>query len=104
MIVDEEEIGQRFLVDLLRMQGKGDLEKASAENTAESFDENLAAIMLELEMADEDINEPDCWDFISVHEEAPEPIVAITRRPLSDSRKNWKIGKVIVGARRCFSA
>ena len=32
------------------------------------------------------------------------PIVAITKHHLSDSRKNWKISKVIIGTRRCYSA
>jgi hypothetical protein len=64
---------------------------------------------LKIELSDpeinEDMNDPDMLlDFLDSPQVNPEPIVAITRHPLSDSRKNWKISKVIIGTRRCYSA
>ena len=108
MIVDEKEIGQRFLIDLLRMEGKGEL-ISTESHVPQSFDGNIEDILLEIELSDpeinEDMNDPDAFmDFVDSPQVNPEPIVAITKHPLSDSRKNWKISKVIIGTRRCYSA
>lgn len=109
MIVDEKEIGQRFLIDLLRMEGMGELKSTNQSHASHSFDGNIEDILLEIELSDpeinEDINDPDMFaDFADYPQQSPEPIVAITKHPLSDSRKNWKISKVIIGTRRCYSA
>ena len=109
MIVDEKEIGQRFLIDLLRMEGKGDLYSTAQSHVPQSFAGNIEDILLEIELSDPEINEamnePDMFaDFVDPPQVSPEPIVAITKHHLSDSRKNWKISKVIIGTRRCYSA
>jgi len=109
MIVDEKEIGQRFLIDLLRMEGKGELISTTQSHVPQSFDGNIEDILLEIELSDpeinDDINDPEMFaDFADYPQFSPEPIVAITKHPLSDSRKNWKISKVIIGTRRCYSA
>jgi hypothetical protein len=104
MIVDEEEVGQRFLIDLLRMEGNGDI-RSKTKDTLQAFGENVEDILMELELSDPEINEPDfSLDNLDSQVYSPEPIVAITRHPLSDSRKNWKISKIIIGTRRCYSA
>jgi hypothetical protein len=109
MIIDEKELGQRFLIDLLRMEGKGELKSTTESHVPQSFDGNIEDILLEIELSDpeinEDMNDPDIFlDFLDYPQVNPEPIVAITKHPLSDSSKNWKISKVIIGTRRCYSA
>jgi len=105
MIVDEAEIGQRFLIDLLRMESEGDIKSKSRDQLPQAFGENVEDILMELELSDPEINEPDfSLDNLDSHAYFPDPIVAITRHPLSDSRKNWKISKIIIGTRRCYSA
>ena len=109
MIVDEKDLGQRFLIDLLRMEGKGDLISSATKHVPQSFDGNIEDILLEIELSDPEINEDadDLFanaDYADYPQATPEPIVAINKHHLSDSRKNWKISKVIVGTRRCYSA
>lgn len=109
MIVDEKDISQRFFIDLLRMEGKGDLISTAPKNGPHSYDGNIEDILLEIELSDpeinEDINDPfSNTDYADYPQASPEPIVAITKHHQSDSRKNWKISKVIIGTRRCYSA
>ncbi len=109
MIVDEKQVGQRFLIDLLRMRGKTEFgEEFQAKNKL-SNGEDFENILMELELSDPEINEdminadlfPDICDSKQIDHEQ---LVAITRQNLSDSRKSWRITKVIIGMRKCYTA
>ena len=109
MIVDEKAIGQRFLIDLLRMEGKGDVISTASKTGPQSYDGNIEDVLLEIELSDpeinDDMNDPFAnADYADYPQSSPEPIVAITKHHQSDSRKNWTISKVIIGTRRCYSA
>lgn len=108
MIVDEKQVGQRFLIDLLRMEGKNEFtEEVQAKNKL-SNDEDFENILLELELSDPDINEDIInTDFSESYDSKQidhDQLIAITRQNLSDSQKSWRVTKVIIGMRKCYSA
>lgn len=97
MILDENEIDQEFFKTLMLMH--------TCEETLQAQEELDDEILLEIELANLDLGESELdLNQISVLEKKAGPIITIMKRPTSDSRKSWKIDKLVVGARSIFSA
>ncbi len=97
MILDENDIDRQFFKTLMLMYTDKE-----AKEVQEKVDDE---ILLEIELANLDLDESEL-DFgqFFVPEKKAEPIIAIMKRPICDSRKNWKVDKLVVGSRSIYSA
>jgi hypothetical protein len=103
MIVEENEATKRFFNDLMRMYSPND-DMSAGEIISRGSGEDMDELMLEIELSDPDIFDPCDIDYVSSHPAMTDPVIAISRRPLADSRRKWHISRVIIGARNNFSA
>lgn len=110
MILDENEINHRFFNDLFRYYGGKGIPAVSSSvrqflsDEKEEEEVNMEEIdFTELEMDAYDPEEVD-FSFLEKPTGAPPPLIAITKRPVLDSRKKWKISNVVIGPRNCYSA
>lgn len=103
MIVDEELLNQRFFNDLLRSYRENGAVAVSTPCGMSSIE--YQEILQEIEMSDPDFGDTDYeFDFPSFDLTSNDPFIAVTKTPLSDSRKKWKFSRFVIGTKKFFSA
>ncbi len=105
MIIDEQQIGLRFMNDLLRackgkentlLNGATDIPDGNTfMDEGFSFENEINEILLEIELLEADFGEADC-SYAGPSMES-EPFVAFSRKPMTDSRKKWRITRFVAG-------
>ncbi|MFH1216287.1 MAG: hypothetical protein V1706_07290 [Pseudomonadota bacterium] len=106
MMADENEMNQQFYNVLMRLRSEGDASFVADTTGRNISGKELEDILMEIELLeDEDL---DCFaadfDNAEVSRLFFHPLIAVSKCRLCDSRKNWKLRKVVFGSRLGFSA